>query len=249
MEKEVEFKVREDTLRGTLFIPDGEPAGLASESVAGRGPFPGVVFYHGRGSSRGRYLEIGKRLADKGITALAFDFRGCGKSDGKFPDQTQRMGIDDATAGLEFLLSQNVYKDRIGVMGTSFGGFVASTLMKNFQIKSLVLRAPAVYPEELLDINVESIANYSHIEKEKWLDSIAYEGISRFKGNLLVIQSEKDQVVRDWIVQNYYDRAEIAAKKELYIQKGAGHDLRNNPEALEEFYQLTFDWFTKTLNG
>ncbi len=77
--------------------------------------------------------------------------------------------------------------------------------------------------------------------------SIAYEGISNFKGNLLVIQSEKDKVVHDWVVQNYIDRAIKASKKELVIQKGAGHDLRGNPPALEEFYRLTFDWFTKTL--
>lgn len=236
MEKKVEFKVGNEVLRGSLFAP------------VGKGPFPGVIFYHGRGSNRGRYLEIGKQLAEKGFMALAFDFRGCGKSDGKFADQTQRMGINDARAGLEFLLKQNVDKNRIGIMGTSFGGFVASILMGEFDfIKSLILRVPAVYPDELLDINVELIKNYYHIEKEKWLNSVAYDGISKFKGDLLVIQSENDDVVHDWIVQNYYDRAINASKKELFVQKGAGHDLRQNPNALKEFYELTFNWFLKTL--
>jgi uncharacterized protein len=235
MEKEVEFKVGEEILRGTIFTPEGE------------GPFPGVVFFHGRGSSRGRYLEISRRLSAKGIMALAFDFRGCGESDGNFEEQKQRMGIDDGRAAIEFLLSQKVDPKRIGVIGTSFGGFVASILMKDYDVKSLVLRAPAVYPNELLDINVKTIADYYHLEKDKWLSSVAYEGISHFKGNLLVIESEKDEVVRDWVVRNYYDRAENAAKKELFVQKGAGHDLRNNPESLEEFYKLTFDWFIKTL--
>lgn len=236
MEKQVEFKVGKEILRGSLFVP------------VGKGPFPGVVFYHGRGSSRKRYLKISKKLAEKGFIALAFDFRGCGESDGNFPDQTQRMGIDDARAGLEFLLSQNVDKNRIGIMGTSFGGFVASILMGEFDfIKSLILRVPAVYPDELLDINVELIKNYYHIEKEKWLSSIAYDGISKFKGDLLIIQSEKDEVVKDWIVRNYYDQARNAAKRELFVQKGAGHDLRENPSALNEFYELTFNWFLKTL--
>ena len=99
--RQVEFKVGNETLRGSLFVPKG------------KGPFPGVVFYHGRGSSRKRYLEISKRLEESGIMAFAFDFRGCGESDGVFKDQTQRMGIDDARAGLEFLLGQNVDKNRM----------------------------------------------------------------------------------------------------------------------------------------
>ncbi|KKQ35152.1 MAG: Dienelactone hydrolase [Microgenomates group bacterium GW2011_GWA2_37_6] len=236
MEKKVEFKVGKETLRGSLFIPQGD------------GPFPGVVFFHGRGSSRRRYLKISKRLSEKGFIVLAFDFRGCGKSEGKFEDKTLRMGIDDARAGLEFLLEQKTDRDRIGVMGTSFGGFVAGVLMGEFDfIKSLVLRAPAVYPNELLDLHVNNISDHAHLKRENWLRSIAYEGISNFKGNLLVIQSEKDKVVHDWVVQNYIDRAIKASKKELVIQKGAGHDLRGNPPALEEFYRLTFDWFTKTL--
>ena len=236
MEKKVKFKIGNETLRGSLFIPNG------------KGPFPGVIFYHGRGSSRKRYLEISRRLAEAGIMALAFDFRGCGESDGKFPDQTQRMGIDDARAGLEFLLKQNVDKDRIGVMGTSFGGFVAAIIVPEFEfIKSIVLRVPAVYPNEALDMHVKLISDLSKIEKEKWLASIAYDGISKFKGNLLVIQSEKDEVVKDWIVKNYYDKAISSRNKKLVIQKGAGHDLRENPSALNEFYELTFSWFLKTL--
>ncbi len=235
MEKQVEFKVEEDTLRGSLFTPEGN------------GPFPGVVFYHGRGSSRERYLEISKRLSNEGIMALAFDFRGCGESDGKFPDQTQKMGIDDARAGLEFLLKQNVDKNRIGIMGTSFGGFVAAILMNEFSINSLILRVPAVYPNQVLDSHVKLISDLSKIEKEKWLTSFAYEGISKFKGSLLVIQSEKDEVVKDWIVKNYYDKAISSEIKKLVVQKEAGHDLRKTPSALKEFYDLTFDWFLKTL--
>lgn len=236
MEKKVEFRVGEETLRGSLFIPKG------------KGPFPGVVFYHGRGSSRKRYLEISKRLAEKGIMAFCFDFRGCGVSDGAFENQTQRMGIDDARAGLSFLLSQNVDKNRIGVMGTSFGGFVAAILVGEFDsIKSLVLRAPAVYPNKLLDLHVKLISDHNHIEKEEWLESIAYEGMSLFKGSLLVIQSEKDDVIDPWIVQNYYDKAINASKKELFIQEGAGHSLHATPDSLKEFYELTFSWFTKTL--
>jgi len=44
----VEFKVGKDTLRGSLFIPDG------------KGPFPGVIFFHGSGSTGDTYFEAQK---------------------------------------------------------------------------------------------------------------------------------------------------------------------------------------------
>jgi len=43
--------VGKDTLRGSLFIPDG------------KGPFPGVIFFHGSGFSTGdTYFEAAERL-------------------------------------------------------------------------------------------------------------------------------------------------------------------------------------------
>lgn len=236
MEKQVEFKVGNETLRGSLFIPNGN------------GPFPGVLFYHGRGSSRKRYLEISKRLADRGFMALAFDFRGCGESDGKFENQTQRMGTEDARAGLEFILGQNVDRNRVGIMGTSFGGFVTGLIIPDFDfVKSIVLRVPAVYPDEILDIHVINISEYSNINRERWASSAAFKGIATFKGDLLVIQSEKDEVVDPWIVQKYFDDASNTRQRKLVVQKGAGHSLLDDPSLLEQFYELTFDWFIKTL--
>ena len=97
MEKKVEFKVGYETLLGSLFVPSG------------KGPFPGVLFFHGRGSDRIRYVPMAKKLSEHGIMGLAFDFRGCGESDGEFKNQSHKMGVEDAVAGLEFLLSQNEY--------------------------------------------------------------------------------------------------------------------------------------------
>lgn len=237
MEKKISFKVGEERLQGTLFIPSGN------------GPFPGVVFYHGRGSTRKRYLPMAKKLSEKGVIALAFDFRGCGESDGVFEKQTQKMGVEDAIAALNFLLSQDVDKKRIGIEGTSFGGYVTGCLLNDYDfIKSIVFRVPAVYPDKTLDTHVVSIANImDEFPKKKWMDSIAYKGLNRFKGNLLVIQAENDEVVEDWVVRNYYDSAVGARERKYVIQKDATHSLHDSPELVEEFYDLTVNWFLKTL--
>lgn len=236
MKEKVEIKVGEEKMRGNLYTPEGE------------GPFPGVVFYHGRGSSRRRYTGISKELSKNGVIALAFDFRGCGESDGVFEEQSQRMGIDDAREGLKFLLEQNVDSNRIGISGSSYGCFVAAIIMQEFDfVKSLVFRAPAVYPDELLDAHVSSLQDHAYIKREKWLESIAYNGIEHFKGDLLIIQSENDEVVHPWVVEEYYNRAVNASKREMFILKGAKHSLIPTPELFEKSNEVTLEWLLKTL--
>jgi len=231
----VEFKVGGETLRGTLFIPDRA------------GPFPSIVSYHGRGSSKKNYLPMASRLAENGILALAFDFRGCGESDGKFKDQTHGMGIDDGKAALEFLLMQNVDKTRIGIQGTSFGGYITGMVLNDYDfIKSVVLRAPSAHSDKTLDYKGEVEDGYFAI-RENWINSSSYRGLEKFKGNLLVIESEKDELLLSEEVRKYYNVAINAAKRKLYIQKNANHSLSDNPEGRREFNELTVDWFLETL--
>jgi len=231
----VEFKIQNETLRGSLFIPGG------------RGPFPGVVFYHGRGSTRKNYLPMAQKLAKNGILALAFDFRGCGESDGEFENQTHAMGVEDGKAGLEFLLKQNVDRDRIGIQGTSFGGYVTGMVLNDYDfIKSVVLRVPSAHSKITLISKRMPSDNYFQ-KRENWENSGSYAGLARFKGNLLVIETEKDELLPSEVVQKYYIIAINALKRKLYIQKNAGHSLSNNPKAMEEFYKITVDWFLETL--
>lgn len=236
MEKKIEFGSRKATLKGSLFIPSG------------KGPFPGVIFYHGRGSDRTRYLPMAKFLSGKGIIALAFDFGGCGESDGVFGNQSNRMGVEDGRAALEFLLSQNVDKRRVGIQGTSFGGYVAGMLLNDYDfIKSVVLRVPASFSDDKLDmvLNVSNAKNFFS-KKENWINSSSYNGIGNFFGSLLVIKSKNDEIVPSECVDKYFNVAGRAKNKKMVVQN-AGHSFSNDPKGLEEFYFLTQDWFLKTL--
>jgi dienelactone hydrolase len=231
----IEFKVGDEILRGSLFIPGGN------------GPFPGIVSYHGRGSNRKNYLPMAENLAQKGIMALAFDFRGCGESDGEFKDQTHGMGIEDGKAALEFLLTQNVEKTRIGIQGTSFGGFITGMVLNDYDfIKSVVLRAPSAHSDKTLDHKGEVEDGY-FATRENWINSSSYKGLEKFKGKLLVIESEKDELLLSEEVEKYYNVATTAAKRKLFLHKDATHSLSDNPKAMEEFYAVAINWFLKTL--
>lgn len=236
MEKKVEFKAGKESLRGSLFVPKG------------KGPFSAVIFFHGRGSDRTRYLTMAKFLSNKGMITLAFDFGGCGKSTGVFANQTHRMGIEDGRSALEFLLNQNVDKKRIGIQGTSFGGYVTGMLLNDYDfIKSVVLRVPASYADEKLDATVHAFEETSFFsKKENWINASSYKGISKFTGSLLVIKSKNDEVVSSEAVDKYFEDA-IKAKKKKMIVQIADHSFSNDNKGLEEFYHLTQDWFLETL--
>lgn len=235
--RRVEFKIGGETLRGSLFVPKGS------------GPFPGVVFYHGRGSSRKNYLPMAKKLANKGFIGLAYDFRGCGESDGKFSNQTHRMGIEDGIAGLAFLLSQNVDRKRVGIQGTSFGGYVAGMLLNDYDfIRSVVLRVPASYSDKQLDTAVTALQEKDFFSnKENWIDSSSFKGLEKYKGNLLVIESENDKLILSDAVRRYYDLANSTRMRRYYVQKGAGHSFQDDYEGMMLFHKAVTDWFLETL--
>lgn len=232
MERKVEFKVGKETLRGSLFIPSG------------KGPFPSVIFFHGSGGNGEMHFELAKNVSEKGILGFAFNYRGCGASSGKFEDQTVGMGIEDAKAAINFFLSQEkVDRKRLGFSGGSFGGFIASLFANRFNPKSLVLIAPAVYTPEAYVIHRDSDSDLRKgFEKSK-----SYKMISKFKGNLLVVKCEFEDVLPPGMVDKYLTEANNVARKENYLLKGARHRINLNPKAEIVLKDKITDWFLKTL--
>lgn len=110
-------------------------------------PVPAVLMCHGyAGNKAGRYriyVLIAQKLAELGIASLRIDFRGSGDSEGNFSDMTISSEVSDALKGIEYLRNQaNIDKDRIGLLGNSLGGAIATlTAAQDGNIKSLVLLA------------------------------------------------------------------------------------------------------------
>lgn len=238
MEKKVEFKSGEETLRGSLFVPKG------------KSPFPGVVFFHGNGGKGEKYYEAGKRFAENGILALAFNFTGCWESSGNYLDQTHEDAFRDAIKAYNFLLEHNkTDKNRIGVVGGSFGGFIAGSILPEIKIKSLVLLSPSAHDDPLtakLDMGpLENEVKYFKHE-DNWVNSKSYENIENYSGQLLIIKSENDENVPAAVVDRYFEKAIKASKKEIKTIKGADHRL-STLEMRNEAFGIIIDWFRNTL--
>jgi pimeloyl-ACP methyl ester carboxylesterase len=96
-------------------------------------PVPAVLMLHGFGSSKdevgGMYARTAAALAEKGIASLRIDFAGFGKSTGDAGSTTIDAQLDQAKAALAVLKkTQGVDPRRIGVLGFSLGGGIATLL-------------------------------------------------------------------------------------------------------------------------
>ncbi|OGH10709.1 MAG: hypothetical protein A3B38_04475 [Candidatus Levybacteria bacterium RIFCSPLOWO2_01_FULL_36_13] len=228
--RQVEFKVGQETLRGSLFVPEG------------KGPFPGVIFFHGSGGIGVVHLETAKMLAEEGILALHFNYRGAGPSEGKFEDQTVEMGIEDSIEAVGFFLTVlELDKNRLGFVGGSFGGYIASMLANKFNVKSIVLEAPASFSSSSLNKQRDAVDHLGFEESE------SYKEIKKYRGKLMVQVCEFDDVLPEGMDDLYFDMAKNVAKKEKYVIKGAKHRLSVQPKQKKDSQNKIISWFLKTL--
>ena len=76
-------------------------------------------------------------LNQKEISTFRFDFYGHGESEGKFEDITLSEAINDVHKAIHFLI--NAGYERIGLVGSSFGGF--ASLIAASELPELILLA------------------------------------------------------------------------------------------------------------
>lgn len=110
-------------LAAIVSVPEDESAGESA-------PRPGVLILHGFTSFKDEYhLQAwSDSLTESGFVTLRFDASGTWESEGssEFDFRTSNY-LDDAADGLSFLASwAGVDRDRIGVVGHSMGGMVAT---------------------------------------------------------------------------------------------------------------------------
>ena len=117
-EQVVSFKSAGLRLHGVLGVPDV----AASERRAA------FLVLHGFGSNSesSNVLAPTRVLNQFGYVTLRFDMRGCGKSEGEFGRVICLEQVEDLGNALNFLAAQPaVDPERIGAIGSSFGGAVA----------------------------------------------------------------------------------------------------------------------------
>lgn len=120
MERYVECESRGLTLRGMLHVPDQRP-----------GKVPFVILFHGFCDDRNEinfvHTELSRRLCERGIASVRFDFAGSGDSDGRFEDMTVSSEVGRRPCHLGLCQESGLCgPSRVAIHGLSMGGCVAS---------------------------------------------------------------------------------------------------------------------------
>lgn len=235
--QKITFESKRGEINGTLFIPNRQEK------------HPGVIFFHGSGSSEKNWVPTAEKLWEKGIAALTINFRGHSTRE-SLDKVTAYDGISDGLAGYDFLINQKgVDPDRIGICASSFGAIVGTHVTGKRKVKSLLLRAPALYKKDML---VESMGKILVNEKrifndmEKIQDTEMMKIILEFKGSLLVVASEKDDLIPASLSRAFCDQAKNAKLKDLQTIRQAPHSIKD-PAQRKKLVSIITKWFTNTL--
>jgi len=108
-------------------VPGGGHVAVVLHRPEGSDRVPCVLACHGLSASKDsdKYLLLGAELPRAGLGLARFDFRGCGESSGVESDTTIATRLEDATCVLERLAAHPGLDGRVGLLGSSLGGFVA----------------------------------------------------------------------------------------------------------------------------
>ncbi len=218
-------------------------------------------FLSGKNSSTNKALT--RLLTDRRIATFRFDFFGQGESDGPFEDLTNTLAVEQALAALD-LLKQYGYR-RVGLMGSSFGGLVATlAVAQRPDLTCLALKCPVVdFAEELrLEFGEEEMARWRATDTipnimggserialrygfyEDSLRQIAYEPARSITVPTLIVQGDRDEHVPLHQSRRLYEA--LQGVKRLEMLSGADHQFTKR----EDFTRMTHllaDWLTRYL--
>lgn len=257
MQKAVEIKSGNLTLRGMLHVPDNAS-----------GKIPVVCIFHGFTGTKVEphfiFVKLSRRLEKAGIASVRFDFGGSGESDGEFKDMTLFTELEDANAILDYAMSLPFTDPaRIGVIGLSMGGTIASVLAgdRKDDVAALCLWAPAGNMKEriMTDRTDEDIRAF---RSRGWLDmggnvigtgflDSAFEldvfgRAAQYDKRVLLLHGDKDQAVPYEVAGQYLEIYGINA--DLHTVTGGDHTF-NRKEWEDEVLDYTVGFFAGELLG
>ena len=198
-----------------------------------------ALMIHGGARHQDIFLNLRHWLCEHlSIGSIAFDCIGHGQSEGQFSDSSLSQRTQQAIKVI-----QN-YHAKVNIcIGVSMGAYNAIQLSRLLKLDTLILIVPGIYTPSAYHVNFGEKFSAIIRTENSWIDSDAWEILSTFKGKLLIVSAENDEVVPSAIPQKLYESATNTLWKHHMIVPNAIHQkfmeyVWNNENIKEEFLEL-----------
>lgn len=195
------------------------------------------------------YTGFLSRLGSElGITTVIFDYTGHGDSPFDVDDLYPAQHFLEVVTVFDWIV-KNYPGRKIFVVGSSYGGYMATQLTKYREFEGLILRAPAIY------LPVDFYTSYGKRDYEitmafrKNTAALANHPLlgraAEFRGKVLLVVHENDEVIPKETTDAYAN----AFKPEIILAKEITHSLSDaTPQQAEDYNQAVFDWLEQTIS-
>lgn len=212
---------------------------------------PGVLFVHGWGGNQDQDLRLARQVARLGCLCFTFDLRGHAGSSGLRETVTREDNLEDLVAAYDFLVGQQgVDKDAVGVIGASYGGYLAAILTSKRPVHWLGLRVPALYEDDEWDLPKARLNRRElHSYRQMFLGveaNLALRACSRFRGHALVVESERDEIVGHPAIASYVGSFRHVRSLSYRVMEGADHEL-SDPGMHKAYRRIVLNWITEII--
>jgi pimeloyl-ACP methyl ester carboxylesterase len=141
----------------------------------------------------------------------------------------------------------------VGVVGSSYGGYLAAVLTSRRAVRWLGLLAPALYeddgwslPKRWLHHDTDLVAfRHRAVAPE---ENVALRAGAAFRGDVLLIESERDNVVPHPVIESYLSACVHARSLTYRVLEGADHGLSEEPWRLA-YTTLLVSWLNEMTAG
>jgi dipeptidyl-peptidase-4 len=253
------------TSRGTelnyyLITPTGFKV---DEGVRAQQKYPVLIYVYGGPGNQQVTNSYGysdyywyHMLAQKGYVVMCFDGRGTGGRGAAFKKQTYknlgRMECEDAIEAARWLGKQSwADKDRIGIWGWSFGGYLStlSILKGNDVFKAAIAVAPVMNWRYYDNIYTERFLALPQNNAKGYEDNSPLNFADRLQGNYLLIHGTGDDNVHFQNSAEMVEKLENAGKQfEFRIYPNKNHSIYDNTGRTRlNLYQLMTDFIMRKL--
>lgn len=192
---------------------------------------PALLFVHGWGASQQSYLSRAREIAEMGCVCMTFDMRGHARTDEQREIVSREHNLRDLLSAYDMLAKHPaVDAAAIGVVGSSYGGYLGAILTAMRPVRWLALRAPALYEDhgwELPKVQLNDKMDLSAYRRRLVSpeENRALGACAGFRGDVLIVESENDEVVPHTVIANYVAACVQARSVTSRIIPGAEHGL------------------------